>query len=320
MKLSYRLSFKKLIVSAFSCLAIGLLLVPAQGKAQWGGYHAFATDWEITLHLGMTSFYGDVTDNKNRIYNNSPFHRYFYEDRGFAYGVMLRKNMSPYYSFRGVFLRGDIYGSSDRYGLYFNAVTNHYYLGANLDLTSLMLGVDDNRPWELYAFAGLGFNDSRTWLYDASTDNLVGTNGFGSERWLGGDEAMARAATIPFGIGFSYELHNNWSFNMETSIHGVNTDRLDAFESDDTKTEGFGYSSIGLTYHFNFPYQLNLRRYPKTPRRSNDPAIREYNKRRQVVMDTKASRRAARNRYVRPDRKNFFQRLGDRIRLLRYRW
>ncbi len=320
MKLHHRISFKKLIVSTFYALIISLLLVPAQGKAQWGGYHAFATDWEINLHLGMTSFYGDVTDNKNRIYNNSPFHRYFYEDRGLAYGVMLRKNMTPYYSLRGVFLRGKIYGSSDRYKLYFNAVTNHYYLGANLNLSTLMLGVDDNRPWELYAFAGIGFNDSRTWLYDATTNELKSTNGFGPERWLRSTEGMARATTIPFGLGFSYEIHDNWSFNVETSIHGVNTDRLDAYVSDDTKTEGFGYSSLGVTYHFNLPYELNFRRYPRTPRRSNDPAIVEYNKRRQVVMDTKANRRAARHRYKRPDRKNFFDRLRDRIRLLRRQW
>ncbi|MFO8055252.1 MAG: outer membrane beta-barrel protein, partial [Bacteroidales bacterium] len=280
------------------------LMVSKGVVAQWGGYYSFASDWEINANLGMTNFYGDITDKRNRIYNNTPFHKYYYQDRGFAYGLLLRKNVNPYFSVRGSFLRGKIHSFSDDHKMYFDSQFNSYYLGGELDVTALLDGPNRSSEFRFYAFLGMGFTDSRTWLYDSRTDELKNTNGFGEKRWFDNKNSMAKESTIPFGLGVSYTFYDDWTVNFETSIYGVNTDRLDAYVSDDAWTEGFGYMTLGLSYHFHLPYFLSFNRYPQFNNRSNDPAIRKYNKKKKVIMKTKAQKKASRKRYKRPDEKN----------------
>lgn len=296
-----------------------LLLMSQPGKAQWGGYHQFASDWELNANVGMTSFYGDLTDKKNRIFTNTPFHRYFYQDRGLGYSILLKKNVNSYFSVRGSFLHGKIYSHASNFDLYFDAVVNEYYIGADLDISTLIWGESRNRDWKFYGFLGIGFTDSRTWLYDDKTNQLVGTNGFGKDRWFSDKSRMATETTIPFGLGVSYRFHDNWTVNFETGIHGMNTDRLDAFKSKESGTEGFGYTSLGISYHFHMPWELSLRRYPKYNGKSTDPAIEQYNKRKRVIMNTKAYRKANKKRYRHPNDRNFIQKVIDWFKPKRYK-
>ncbi len=285
-----------------------LMLKPA--SAQWGGYHQFASDWELNTSLGMTSFYGDVTDKKNRFLSNTPFHRYFYEDRKLGFGFTLRKNFNAYLSFRGSFNYGKIRSSSSAFDRYFDARFYEYYLGIDFDISTLIWGKSRNQDWKLYAFTGLGFTDSRTWLYDDKTNELVSTNGFGGERW-DGKQKMATETTFPIGIGGQYKFSDNWSATIESGIHIVNTDRLDAFKSSESGIEGFGYACIGISYHFHMPWELRLSRYPKHNGKSSDASIKKYNKRKQVVMETRSHRKAKKYRYKNPRRKNIFDRIAD---------
>ncbi|MCF8219264.1 MAG: porin family protein [Bacteroidales bacterium] len=291
-----------------------LLMMFKPGFSQWGGYHQFASDWELNPNIGMTSFYGDLSDKKNRFFSNTPFHKYFYQDRGLAYGAVLKKNFTPSFSVRGSFLHGRINSGSDQYGLYFESTFNEYYLGAEFDVSNLIWGERRNRDWTLYGFLGIGFTDSRTWQYDDETDELVDRDGFGEERWFDDKEKMATSTTIPFGLGVSYQIDEKWELNFETGIHGMNTDRLDAFASGDASTEGLGYTSLGFSYHFHLPWNVSFRRYPKYNGKSSDPAISKYNKRKRVVMKTKAHRRASRKRYKHYSDKNFFERLWESIK------
>ncbi len=287
-----------------------LLLLARPGFSQWGGYHQFASDWEINTAIGMTSFYGDLTDKKNRFISNTPFHRYFYEDRKLGFGFTLRKNFNAYLAFRGSFNYGKISSSSSTYNRYFNAKFYEYYLGVDFDLSTLIWGKSRNQDWKLYAFTGLGFTDSRTWLYDDKTNELLSTNGFGEERWLDGKQKMATETTFPIGIGGQYKFSDSWSATIESGIHIINTDRLDAFKSSEAGIEGFGYACIGISYHFHMPWQLRLSRYPKHNGKSSDPALRKYNKRKQVVMQTRSYRKAKQYRYKNPRHKNIFDRIA----------
>lgn len=297
-------------------LFIGLFLLTSANLLSQGTSKTFFRDWEVSANIGMTSFYGDITDKKNRLFTNTPFHRYFYEDRGLGYGFMLEKNMNNSLTLRGSFIHGKIVSHSSAEQLYFDAVFNEYYLGASYDISNMIWGEARNQDWEFYGFLGIGFTDYRSWLYDMKTDELVDRTGYGAERWLDGKRQMATETTIPFGIGFSYMILDGVSLSIETGIHGLNTDILDSYKSDDASVEGFGYTSLAFSYNFNVP---SLRGYRSYRGRSSDPAIKKYNKRKRVIMRTKAQRKASRKRYKHPNERNIFERFIDLFKRKRYK-
>lgn len=304
-------NFKLVLISGL------FLLASFSGLFSQGVGKPFFRDWEISANVGMTSFYGDVTDKKNRFFANTPFHKYFYDDRGLGYGIMIEKNMNNSLSLRGFLMHGNIISHFSEEQIYFDAVLNEYYFGASYDISNLIWGEKRNQDWELYGFFGIGFTDYRSWLYDMKTDKLLDRTGFGAERWLDGKDKMATETTIPFGIGFSYRFKYGLSVAFETGIHGLNTDILDSYKSDDASAEGFGYTSLALSYSFNFPSSLGG--YPNYRGKSSDPAIKEYNKRKSVIMRTKAQRKASRKRYKPPNERNIFERFIYLFKKKRYK-
>ena len=298
----------------FSLILLFSFIMLKSAFSQNSGYQRFASNWEVTPNIGMTSFYGDLTDKKNRVFTNTPFHKYFYQDRGLAYGFILKKNFSSYFTMRGSLLHGQIHSSSDKYNLYIKTRFNEYYLGVDFDISNLIWGKERESNWALYGFLGLGLTDYRTWQYDDETDELVKKYGFGDERWFDERREMTTISTIPFGFGVSYQFHDKWELEFETGIHGMDTDYLDLLKSEDTKPEGYGYTSLGLTYHFHLPRYFNFGGRPTYNQRSSDPAISEYNDRKRVVMKTRSYNRAISKRYIPPSERNFFRRLWESIK------
>ena len=79
--------------------------------------------------------------------------------------------------------------------------------------------------------------------------NRVGYHGIG----LGGRELEGM---IPIGTGLEIRLNDKFAVNLETSVHGINTDILDGVEGA-SRYDAYGYTSAGLTYKFNFTSGLS---------------------------------------------------------------
>lgn len=289
--------------------------ISKDSQAQWGGYHTFAADWELNLNLGMTSFYGDLTDNKNRLFTNTPFNRYFYQDREMVYGVLLKKHISRTFSIRGEFNHGKLKSNPSSYDLHFNSKFNEYYLGAELNIANLFRPEKGEHPWDVYVYTGLGVTDYRTWLYDDESGELLDRQGYGESRWFDQKPKMATAFTIPSGMGVSYRLSDEWALNFETSINLMVTDKMDAYNSDVSGIEGYGITSLGISYYFHLPWNLHTGRYHNYKGRSSEPALEKYNKKRRVVMKTKAYRKARKHRYK---NSNFIRRIINWFRQRRH--
>lgn len=279
--------------------ALGLLILISVSKssnAQWGGYHSFAADWEFNANLGMTSFYGDLTDNKNRFFSNSPFNRYFYEDRDVIYGFLLKKHFNRWFILRGEFKHGKLQSNPTSYDLHFESKFNSYYLAAELNFTNIFRR-EGEYNLHIYGFAGLGVTDYRTWLYDDENNKLVERHGYGNSRWFDSKPKMAKAFTIPGGLGITYRFNDNWAMNFETSINLTVTDKLDSYNSNISNVEGYGTTSLGISYYFHLPWNFRFSRYPSYKNRSDEPAIKKYNRKRRVIMKTKSYRKAKRKRH-----------------------
>ena len=47
--------------------------------------------WRFNLNVGSTNFTGDIRNNRNGFFDNTPLSKFFYQDRKFAAGLRLEK-------------------------------------------------------------------------------------------------------------------------------------------------------------------------------------------------------------------------------------
>jgi len=258
----------------------------------------FTEEWSLTGQISASNFYGDLTDKSNRFFSNTPFSKFFYQDRQVVYGIALEKKINIYFGVRGHLSYGKVKSTKESVKQYFKANVFEYSLLGTADFTNIFMGYDRYRAWSIYGFLGFGFTESRTWKRDMLTEAVVGTNGFGVPKRDGGRYVPMTETVMPFGLGFNYRFVKEFSANIEMSLRPIRTDKLDATISDDTWWEGYGFISVGATYHFTLPDHWQIgNRNPRYNGRSSDPAIKAFNKNRHVIMKTKSYKRASRKRY-----------------------
>lgn len=235
--------------SKLKILFIGLiLLLQVKSFAQLNRSYE---DWFVGGHLGMTSFWGDVTDNDNHILPGGPFQKGFYEDRKMMYGFSVGKNISPKYSLRGQFLFGDITSHTISEKQIMKSAIQDYNLVLNVDFIDLFDWATKS-DWDFYGLIGLGFTRYRSLLTSSiHADSIIDYSPNDPAKY--NLNKYSFAITIPFGLGVNYKLGKHWVFNAESSIRYVNTDHLDAIVSNKRSFEGFGYLSIGVAYRFDLP-------------------------------------------------------------------
>jgi hypothetical protein len=257
----------------------------------------FTEQWAISGGIGASTFYGDLTDKSNRFFANTPFSKYFYQDRQTRAAIMLEKKINIYFGLRGEISYGKIKSTQESAKQYFTANLFEYSLSATFDFTNMLMGADRFRLWSVYGTLGVGFTESRTWKYDMLSGDLIGTNGFGSPKRQGGNYVPMTETVLPLSLGFNYSFTREFSAFVEMSYHPIRTDKLDATLSEDSKRDSYGVMMIGARYIFKLPDHWQIgNRYPRYNGKSNDPAIKSYNKRRRVVMKTKGYNRGLKNK------------------------
>lgn len=290
-KISFRISLVVsmiLMLSMVSSLSFGQKIYP------------FYQGWKANINIGTTNFHGDIKNSSNGFFDNTPLSKFFYQDRRFAGGVRLEKNINSMFSISGQANYGKLAGTSDLELREFTANIFEYSILTHFYLDEIFLGSQGSRKWGAYAFVGIGLTESRTWQYSTLTGDLSGTNGFASKKGILFENRPMTETVLPVGFGGTYELGDGVELNLEYSFHPINTDKLDAWISNEAKIEGYGYLSVGISKEFTTPKHWSLRGgMPSYTGKSSDSSIKAYNKKKRVVMTNRGQqRKAAKKRYV----------------------
>jgi len=256
----------------------------------------FSRGWKVGAGVGATKFYGDLTDNTNSFIKNSPFSKFFYQDRKFGYYFTLEKSINPYFGLRGMLFFGKVKSTQESTKQYFEANYFDYSLSLTMDFSTMVWGPDRSRNTVIYGFAGVGLSESRSWKYDMNTGNVIGTNGFGEPKREGGARRPMTETVFPIGLGLSLFSSEDFNLVTEAHLHMVATNKLDVTFVDGANIETVGLISVGFVYNFSISGFGSRGGHQSFEGRSNDPALREFNKRKRVVMRTKYNRKSFKKR------------------------
>ncbi|MCK5846200.1 MAG: hypothetical protein KAG84_02090 [Bacteroidales bacterium] len=220
-------------------------------------YNPYGTDWAFGVHFGGTGFFGDINGGTGPL-NSTPFSKYFYQNASLMGGVALDKWFGPYIGLSGKMQYGHIQGTKETSYATFTANYFEYNISVVGNLSNLFFGVDRRRNHMIYSSLGMGLSESRTWKYSTKGDGttLIGTNGFGNPRSEGGKYVPMTETIITTALGVKFYIGSNLSFNIEGSVHAINSDKLDATANDYANQnfiaglEGYTYFNIGMQYHF----------------------------------------------------------------------
>lgn len=271
-------------------------------------YIGFNNGWSISGFVGSSNFHGDISDKTNSFMNNTPFSKYFYQDRKLGGGIYVDKMFGQVMGVRGTLLYSQMKSTKESDKIYFQGDMFEYSIAAYSNLTNLFLGYSRRRSWDIYAFAGIGFSETRSKAYDMNTGAVVGSTGYKKSKYGNGYQRMTEVV-FPVGLGITYAFTKRSDVFLEFTRHFVYTNKLDAFPVDGTNVESLGLVNLGLTYDFELPSHWRTQRTPSYTGKSPDRAIRAFNKKKHVVMKTKANKKALKRR----------KRYG-RKRFRRHRW
>ena len=282
--------FLKILTICFFLVSISISTISSAQS------YGFDKGWRVGASIGITKFYGDLTDNTNSFLSNTPFSKFFYQDRKLGGSFIIEKSFNPYFGLRGMFFGGKLKSTQESSKQYFEANYFDYSLALTMDFSSMIWGPDNGRSIRFFGFAGIGLSESRTWKYDMNTGEIIATNGFGKPKNEGGARRPMTEMVYPIGLGLVLFAAEDFNLNIEGHLHIVSTNKLDATPVEGTNFEMVGFVSVGVVYNFSMSGFGRRGGYRTFEGRSNDPALREFNKRKRVVMRTKYNKNSFKKR------------------------
>ncbi|NLJ82476.1 MAG: hypothetical protein GX330_05055 [Bacteroidales bacterium] len=206
------------------------------GYAQY--YKGPQNKWNISMHIGMNSFFGDVSNTKNKFIFSDPFTKDFYMNRNAMYQLSLGYDILPAWNLKFNVLYGNLQGEGNDLGLKFKSFYTHEFSFINsLDILSIV-GIDE---WGFNVHLGAGVYSYKTVLVSGTQETIPRPN----------NQHFIYSFSMPFGIGFAYNFDENWKTKVDLIYRWIEKDDLDGYVSDMKKFEGFSYVSIGFQYSFN---------------------------------------------------------------------
>ncbi|MFZ4741563.1 MAG: OmpA family protein [Bacteroidales bacterium] len=230
---------KKLIV----LFVIAFLSLPYLASSQEVGGKKILDNWSINVNGGASLFWGDI-----RQYKFYPVTNYTNEWNA-AFGFILTKKLSSVFELRGQFIKGNLSGTRRPSKYYFKAQFNEYNMNVTMNFSRLFLGDDPCRRLNFYGMAGLGFVDFRSVKRQLGTDNYLASRGYSANGTV--EEKMQTESVATLGFGVKYKLDSRFEINLENIWTVANSDLIDAAKGG-FKYDILSYTSIGLTYKFNF--------------------------------------------------------------------
>ncbi len=237
--------------------------------AQYNYVFPWYKGWEAGTNIGLNYFYGDVNDNKSRFWNNTPLSGFYYEQKRIMFDLSFGKNITPYYSIKSHFSFGNLYGSNEKLNMYFKG----NILNADIDLyfhyLDYFLKRPENKKFKYYVIAGIGVSNYNSIRKQLNNNVFLGSVGYSNN----GLNKTQRSTDMIFkiGMGVAYNIDKYWMINFESNLNYLSSDNLDAFTSDNTRLEGFGFMSFGLIYKFNFNIRTRNNNWKSSSGSNNRP-------------------------------------------------
>ena len=275
---------KKLsIKSVLQFSVLGLILLPSTVFCQeLIKKTTLFSDWSVSINGGANLFFGDIQQNQ---------YLPEMEDIKLAYGIIIRKQLSPVLGFGGQILNGQLHGHKKSSNLYFDADIFEYGMNFTVNISNLFWPQNLYRKLSFYGIAGIGITKWRTTLRDITTNNIIQTKGQGKFK------DRISETVIPLGIGFKYNLGNLISLNFESTFRTINTDLLDLVEGG-YKYDMYSYNSLGITLYLDQLKYVSF--FPGNPEKQRERMIKKQEEGR--TKENKAEQRRI-NKELRKSRK-----------------
>ncbi len=197
-------------------------------------------NWTAQFSLGGTQFYGDVS-------NKNPFSKLNGETK-LAWSLSASKQLNSLFSVKPQLLFSKLYSTKDKFdnqtkyggeaNLKIEANIFEFTINPTINLSRLLWGYETTKP-DIYAMIGLGVCSWKAKLKDLKTGYELGYSGVSGNR--------VTATVFPVGLGITIPIKENWKISFETSLHIIESDRLDVVEGGFI-SDMFSFTSVGITY------------------------------------------------------------------------
>ena len=201
---------------------------------------------DFGLYLGGSNYWGDLTRDYQPLWSKTKL----------AGGLLCRYNVSPYITFKGSALYGQIQGSDKNYG--YDVYRTRRNLSFKSDIVEFsaqiewnILGYESTRTnygWSPYLFGGVSvfrFNPKAQFNYisgihDPSLQSQsgewielqpLGTEGQETTKFNDKRRYSLTQISIPLGIGSKWQLDDHWAIGVEFGVRKTFTDYLDDVSS-----------------------------------------------------------------------------------------
>jgi len=201
---------------------------------------------DFGLYLGGSNYCGDLTRDYQPLWSKTKL----------AGGLLCRYNVSPYITFKGSALYGQIQGSDKNYS--YDAYRTRRNLSFKSDIVEFsaqiewnILGYENTRTnfgWSPYLFGGISvfrFNPKAQFnyisgLHDPSLQSQsgewielqpLGTEGQETTKFNDKRRYSLTQISIPLGIGSKWQLDDHWAIGIEFGVRKTFTDYLDDVSS-----------------------------------------------------------------------------------------
>ena len=229
------------ILRCFTILVLLSFSFPSFSQTQGVLGRRFFSNWSIGIGGGPNIFFGDL-----KVTNFWPVSTNMNEWR-FAGTFSLTKQVSHVFAFRAQVMYGEISGTKREYkngtpcNQYFDGSILEYNLNTTINFSNLFSIYKPGRKFFIYGTLGLGVS---TWNTERKSliTHEIDTAGSGPPQTM--------ALMGIGGVGAYYSFGDKVNLGVEWTVHGVNSDKLDATPG------GFQYDAystftINLTYNFN---------------------------------------------------------------------
>ncbi|MFC2101499.1 SPOR domain-containing protein [Bacteroidota bacterium] len=206
-------------------------------------------NWSVGVSAGPTFFYGDLNP-----YRIAPGISTFNELK-YAGTFSLIRQISHVFAIRGQVMYGEIYSARKNYSngspmnQYFTGNLLEYNINTTVNFSNLIFRYKPKRIFFIYGTVGVGMSNWITKKTDLVTGKSLGGNG-SAKNWTS-------EWTIPAGLGAYFNIHDKVNLGFEWTLHGVNSDKLDATVGG-FQYDLYSYLSLNVVFNFNRRNPVNL--------------------------------------------------------------
>lgn len=203
-------------------------------------------NFDISLNAGVSSYYGDLTENA-KLFNQSSY----------AFNLGAVYNLNPHIAFRADLGYCEVQAADSKNKRADLRARNLSFksnvLDFNLALEYTPIDIINTHRLSPYIFAGVGFSHFNPYTTDRFGNKQIlqplGTEGQGLSMYPDRKPYNRTVLTVPFGGGIKYAISDQITLGFEFKYHYLNSDYLD-----DVSQSGYPDRAALAAKNPNLPY------------------------------------------------------------------